>query len=256
MAPFNSCDPSQYCFSFPSLGFGTRTHKECARWLSSPTDETNEHLYPSESIQKCCIVACFFVYLACDFIHMRLRLFFARNFIFLDTDGLLTYLSNKVPGMVMSDIRKAASRVSLASVQFAALTEYVCGAQDRHYENALIDRYHAQPWLIDFANSFVDDDDIFALPSVDMPMEDQREQFMRALWAWHPDRIVTDSGETLILPDVLTEITQARSSILQVLDFYHVQDEARHLVHRRLLQLERLAQDDEPTLEGFGRIHS
>ena len=175
--------------------------------------------------------------------------------VYVGTHGQLVYLSQRVPGVIMSDIRKAASRVSLAAVQAAVIAEYLVSAQDRHHANALIDRHRAQPWLIDFAHSFDDEPDQLDLPSPQMPLAEQRMAFTRALWSWHPDRMLTATGETLILPDILPPVIQAREALMHTLHQYALPAEAIQVVTRRLDQLERLTQHPEEawTLEHLNR---
>lgn len=169
---------------------------------------------------------------------------------FIDASGRLTYLSSKVPGITMTDIRKAASRVSLLSVQLAVLSEFLCNCQDRHHNNAFIDRYRSQVWLIDFANSFAyADEDMLILPTADLRSDAQLQLFTRALWTWHPERLQTPEGNTLILPDVLFGMVQSRDSIVNALHHYDIPEASIRMVQRRLSLLELLLQEEEVTLE-------
>lgn len=176
--------------------------------------------------------------------------------LYVGDDGVLSYLSNKVPGITMKDIRKAASRVSLASVQAAVFAEFVVGAvEDRHTENIFIDRIHAQPWLIDFANALGNEVTSLELPAADLPLEDQREAFTRALWIWHPDRLETGAGETVILDDILMGFLGGRSAMLTALAPFDLPDEAQQGMIRRFDVLERFAHETgERTLEKLNRV--
>ncbi len=175
--------------------------------------------------------------------------------LYVGDDGVLSYLSNKVPGLTMRDLRKAASRVSLASVQAAVFAEFIANTQDRHAENLFIDRFHAQPWLIDFAHSLDEEIVPLELPDARLPLETQRESFTRALWTWHPDRLQTEEGETIILEDVLSGILVARPALLEALAACAIPSSAQAAVAQRLDALERLAQGPgEKTLEQLNAI--
>lgn len=175
--------------------------------------------------------------------------------LFMASDGNLSYLSSKISGITMTDIRKAASRVSLVSVQASVLAEHLCNVQDRHHENVFIDRFHASPRLIDFANALQDEPDALMLPTPEMPMRDQREYFSRALWIWHPDRLLTEDGETLILEDVVNGILAAKNAIFRLFDRFALLPEERAVVIRRFVLLEHLAQSDVPmTVEQWNRL--
>jgi hypothetical protein len=171
-------------------------------------------------------------------------------------DGVLSFLSNRVPGLTMRDIRKAASRVSLAAVQAAVFAEYVVGAvEDRHFENVFIDRLHAQPWLIDFAHALDDEVPPLLLPDPALPLDAQREAFTRALWTWHPDRLQAENGETLVMEDILQGIMAARPALLTALAPFPLPAAGQRGITQRFAALERFAQDaGEKTLEQFNRL--
>ena len=180
----------------------------------------------------------------------------AMTRLFVTTDGVLTLLTTKVPGVAMRDIRRAASRVSLASVQAAVLAEYLYNCQDRHDGNLFIDRIRAQPWLIDFAPSLDPaPEDTLLLPSPHESWETQREAFTRALWVWHPDRLQTPTGESVILSDVLAGIVDAQPHLFAVAEVYALSTEAQSLIARRLALLQQLLNEEGPTtLEQLNRL--
>lgn len=170
-------------------------------------------------------------------------------------DGMLCYLSSKVPGIVMTDIRKAASRVSLAAVQTAVLYEFLLQIGDRHCDNDFIDRFRAQPWLIDFADALGDSLDVLLLPDADEPLDVQRESFTRALWTWHPDCIRTSTGEIQILDDVLADVRHTRQAMVEALRPYHLANAAIVAINQRFAVLDQLdAMPADKTIEELNRL--
>jgi|GEM_PF-3307233 len=175
--------------------------------------------------------------------------------LFMAADGVLSYLSSKVSGITMTDIRKAASRVSLGSVQAAVLGEHLVNVQDRHHFNVFIDRFHASPRLIDFASALQDDSDELLLPPAEMAMTEQREMFPRALWTWHPERLQTPEGETIILDDVVTGLLSIRQAVFAAFQTFVLPPEDQTVVMRRFAVLERLVAGDRPmTIEQWNRL--